>query len=85
MTQIRPIDKLESFENNEQVLNLLSFQQNFKRFLTTIKNIIGCSIVVHPDCTTSIAFKGKPIEGTRKERFRTKDELHTLLQMAGLN
>ena len=86
-TQTKPnraIDKLESFENGEQVLNLLSFQTNFNKFLLTIKSIIGASIVVHPDNETSIAFRGKPIIGTKRERFNTPQELSALLEMAGL-
>ena len=81
----RPIDKLESFENGEQVLNLLSFQSNLKRFLLTIKNVIGASIIVHPDGETSIAFNGKPIDGTKKRRFQDSSELNQLLKMAELN
>lgn len=82
---IRKIEQLESFENCTQVINLLSFQQSFSKFLLTIKNIIGASLHVHSDCTTSIAFKGKPIEGTRKMRFNTPEELNELIKMAGLN
>jgi hypothetical protein len=82
---MRKINELESFEKPQHVINLLSYQKSFETFIATIKNIIGASLYVHRDGETSIAFRGKVIDGTKKKRFDNPEELDLLLRMAGLN
>ena len=82
---IRKLEKLESFENGDQLYTYFTFQKDFKGFLTAVKNVIGASIVVHENGDTSVMFNGKLVEGTRSDRFNEPENLLELIQMANLN
>jgi len=78
-------DTLKSFTHQFQVINFLALQKNYFFFLTAIRAVKGCRIVLHEDMTTSIVFNNQEIEGTRKRRFANTTELGELLTLTQLN
>ena len=77
-------NRLTSFTKVSNILAFIGLQQTFFRFLLAVRAIKGLEFKVHEDMTTSIVFRGKDLEGSKKIRFQNPDELKALLYAAQL-
>ena len=77
-------NRLESFTKVKNVLAFIGLQQTFFRFLLAVRAIKGLELKVYEDMTTSIVFRGRELQESRKIRFQNPDELKALLFAAQL-
>lgn len=83
-TEPAKLEILESFTEPEHLYNLLTFTRNFYEFLNTVKNVKGASFKVLVNGETIVTLNGKPVIGTKSDRFLQPDNLQALLNFSGL-